>query len=454
MDKKKNRITLIGAGLVGSLLSVYLARRGYQVRMYERRPDMRKDKVTAGRSINLALSDRGFKGLEGVGLAGPIRKIGIPMYGRVIHQTNGEVVFQPYGKDKQAIYSVSRAELNKALMDFAGADPNVSIEFNKRCIDVNLQLAVAELQDELSGEKSFVESDMVIAADGAFSAVRYAMLKTDRFEYSQHYLEHGYKELSIPAGPDNTFRLEKHALHIWPRNSYMLIALPNLDGSFTCTLFFPFEGQTSFEALDTAEKVTGFFNKEFPDAAALMPELTSEFFQHPTGSLVTVKCFPWTYKDKVLMLGDASHAIVPFFGQGMNAGFEDCTVLNELMDTYEDWKTILRAFEDSRKPNTDAIAELAYENFIEMRDKVADPLFLFRKKVEKFINEKYPEQFIPKYSMVTFSDIPYSEALETGKRQDAFFDKLLAAENIRETWNTPSGEDLIDKLLREYGFIE
>lgn len=453
MDKKQQHIALIGAGLVGSLLSIYLARRGHRVTIYERRPDMRKDKVAGGRSINLALSDRGFKGLEGVGLADKIRRIGIPMYGRMIHQLSGDVVFQPYGKENQAIYSVSRAELNKSLMNFAESESGVNIKFDQRCTDINIDQGVAELHHEQTGKRSFTEADVIMAADGAFSAVRYSMQKTDRFDYSQHYLEHGYKELSIPAGPGNSFLLEQNALHIWPRNSYMLIALPNPDGSFTCTLFFPFEGIPSFASLNTKEKVLTFFREQFPDALALMPDLEREFFAHPTGSLITIKCFPWSYKNKVLMLGDASHAIVPFFGQGMNSGFEDCTVLNELMEVYQNFEVLFKAFEQSRKPNTDAIAELAYENFIEMRDKVADPKFLFRKKVEKMLNEHYPEQFIPKYSMVTFSDIPYSEALEAGKRQDAFFEKLLAVPDIGQIWNIPAGEKMIKGLLKESGIL-
>lgn len=453
MNKKET--TIIGAGLVGSLLSLYLAKRGYKVNIYERRPDMRKDAISAGRSINLALSDRGFRGLEGVGLADEIRKTGIPMYGRVIHQTNGEVVFQPYGKDNQAIYSVSRGGLNIALMNFAESHSNVKIHFHQRCNDVDLDSNKVFMEDVRNGKKYEVDADLIFSADGAFSAVRYTMQKTDRFEYSQHFLEHGYKELTIPAGPNGEFLLDKNALHIWPRNSYMLIALPNPDGSFTCTLFFPYKGEQSFESLKTEEDVLRFFKNDFPDAVPLMPTLVPDFFNNPTGSLVTIKCFPWTHQHKMMMMGDAAHAIVPFFGQGMNSGFEDCTYLGQLMDEFsDDWSKIMPAFEQVRKPNTDAIAELAYENFIEMRDKVADSRFLLRKKIEKYINERYPDKFIPKYSMVTFSDMPYSEAFNTGKKQDEFFNQVMSIEHLEKVWETEEVQKMIHSRLREYGFLQ
>src|SRR5665213_2131264 len=410
-------VTIIGAGLVGSLLAIYLAKRGHKVKIYERRADLRKKRISAGKSINLALSDRGWRGLEGIGIDEEIRKVAIPMKGRMIHNLNGEVNFQPYGKEGQAIYSVSRGGLNCKLMDLAEHWDNIELFFEERCTDIDLESGTARFENSKSGKLTVNESDLIFGSDGAFSAVRGSMQITDRFNYSQHYLEHGYKELIIPPKADGSWELEKNALHIWPRGSYMLIALPNLDGSFTCTLFFPFEGENSFASITNAKELLDFFNRIFPDVVSLMPTVVHDYFLNPASSLVTVKCFPWRYKDKSVLIGDAAHAIVPFFGQGMNCGFEDCSVLNELMDKYEnDWDTILKEFELSRKPDADAIAELAVSNFVEMRDLVADKKFLLRKKIEAYLNEHFPDKWMSLYSMVTFSQIPYSKALKQGNR--------------------------------------
>ena len=412
IDKK---VTLIGAGLVGSLLSMYLAKRGYQVSIFEKRPDMRKAEYAGGRSINLALSHRGFNGLAAIGLADEIRKVGIPMYGRVLHQANGDVQYQAYGKEGEAIYSVSRGGLNKKLMELADADPNIHITFEKNCIDVDIKKGI---------------------------------------EYSQSYLDQGYKELTIPAGPNGTYLLEKEALHIWPRNNYMLIALPNLDGTFTCTLFFPFEGDVSFNSLKTRDQVQAFLSKDFADVYAISPEIVDEYMANPNGSLVTVRSYPWSYEDKLGLLGDASHAIVPFFGQGMNSGFEDCFELGKLMDQYPgDWKTILSEFQISRKPNADAIADMALENFIEMRDKVADQKFLLRKKIEQKLSKQYPENYISKYSLVSFGTAPYKDALAMGFKQDALFKEVLAIPEIENNWDSPEATQKIEQLLKEFGFI-
>jgi kynurenine 3-monooxygenase len=328
MENKK--ITIVGAGLVGSLLSIYLAKRGYKIDMFERRPDMRKAKISAGKSINLALSDRGWKGLEGVGIADEIKKIAIPMYGRSIHFKDGTTAFQPYGKDNQAIYSVSRAEINMRLMDLAEQQINVRIRFNERCTSIDRAKMQAHFENTETHKETVVASDLLFGSDGAFAASRLNMqLTSDRFEYNQHYISAGYKELIIPPGPNGEFMIEKNALHIWPRGSFMMIALPNTDGNFTCTLFFPFEGEKSFASINTREKVQKFFEEEFPDAVPLMPTLVDDYMNNPTSSLVTVKCFPWTFDDKIALIGDAAHAIVPFYGQGMNCGFEDCVVLNE-----------------------------------------------------------------------------------------------------------------------------
>lgn len=442
-------ITIVGAGLVGSLLSIYLAKRGHKVSLYERRPDMRKEDVSAGRSINLALSDRGLRGLEGVGIEDEIRKVMIPMYGRVIHNLNGEIAFQPYGKEGQAINSVSRGGLNCALMDVAEKNENLKIFFNERCTGIDLEKGITKIENQLSHQHNDIKSDLIFSADGAFSAARLQVqLSTNRFEYSQHYIEHGYKELNIPAGENGTWQMEKNALHIWPRGGYMLIALPNLDGSFTCTLFFPFEGKDSFESIINEIDLKEFFNRVFPDAVSLMPGLAHDYFSNPTGSLVTVKCFPWSYKDKLLLLGDAAHAIVPFFGQGMNCGFEDCTVLDQLMEEYGDnWQTIFNSFGHQRKPNSDAIAELALQNFIEMRDLVGDKKFLLRKKIEAAFSKKYPDKWIPLYSQVTFSHIPYAEAFRNGKKQDEIMKHIMSIQDIENKWDSEEVEKYILKLV-------
>ncbi len=443
------KITIIGAGLVGSLLAILLAKRGNKVNVYERRPDMRKATISAGKSINLALSDRGWKALQIAGIAEDIKKIAIPMRGRMVHDIEGKLNFLPYGKDDQAIYSVSRGELNCRLMSLAEQNENVRFLFNERCIDVDLKNASTSFENFETHKTSKIESDLVIGSDGAFSALRLSMqMKTDLFNYSQHYIEHGYKELLIPAKTNGDWALEKNALHIWPRESFMLIALPNMDGSFTCTLFFPFDGETSFANLKTEKQLVDFFNKNFPDVVPLMPTLAHDFFHNPTSSLVTVKCQPWNFEDKTLLIGDAAHAIVPFFGQGMNCGFEDCTVLNTLLDNHGDnWKNICNEFQQLRKPNSDAIADLALANFIEMRDLVADPQFLLRKKIEKTFHEKHPHKWIPLYSMVTFSDLPYSLALAEGKKQDKIMNEILQIDNINEKWNSKEIEDAILKQL-------
>lgn len=433
----KKDITIIGAGLVGSLLSIYLSKRGYKVRIYERRGDMRKGKMSAGRSINLALSDRGLLALEKVGLADEIKKISIPMHGRYIHNLDGSTAFQPYGKEGQYINSVSRGTLNMKLMDLA-EQHGVQIFFNEKCTVLDWDKDVLEFENTSGANVPPARADLVFGADGAFSAARLQhQLRHDKFNYQQYYIDCGYKELTIPPTADGNFAMEVNALHIWPRKDYMLIALPNLDKTFTCTLFFPFEGEASFEKLTTKERVKEFFEKTFPDTVKLMPDYINEFFTNPTSSLVTVKCFPWIRDDKFALIGDAAHAIVPFFGQGMNCGFEDCRVLDGLVDKHkEDWQAILREYQSLRKPDADAIADLAINNFTEMRDKTADPKFLLQKKIEAKLHEKYPDKWIPAYSQVTFSPhIRYSEALQRGQKQEAIMQEIMKAPDIEITWD-------------------
>ncbi len=439
------KATVAGAGLVGSLWSVYLAQRGYKVDVFERRPDLRKAELSAGRSINLALSDRGWKALKKVGLEDEIHKVAIPMYRRVMHAEDGSLTYQPYGKEDQAIWSVSRGGLNCVLMDLAEKEGNVKIHFEHKCDGVNLEDGSAKFTDINSNKTAQTEPGLLFGTDGAFSAVRRTMQKTDRFSYSQEYIDHGYKELSIHPNPDGTHKIEKNALHIWPRGEFMLIALPNMDGSFTCTLFHPYGGEVGFDALDSDDKVVDFFKKTFPDAYELMPNLLEDWHENPTSSLVIIRCFPWTKNGKVALLGDSSHAIVPFYGQGMNAGFEDCTVFERILDeTDENWTEAMRLYEIERKPNADAIADLAMYNFVEMRDKTGDPTFLLQKKIERKFSDSHPGKWMPLYSMVTFSHIPYADALETGMRQNRIMQEIMALPNIEERWQD---DDIMEMIL-------
>lgn len=425
------KVCIVGAGLVGSLFSVFLSRRGYTVDVYEKREDMRKKGFIGGRSINLALSDRGWKALKTVGLDDEIKKIALAMKGRMIHDVEGNTNLQAYGDEGQFIYSISRGMLNLALINETEPDPNVTYYFDKKCHKINRKGEVV-FKDMSKETLSTHNYDIVIGADGAYSAVRNNLQKTGRFNFSQSYLEHGYKELCILANEDGSHKLDKNALHIWPRKSFMLIALPNLDGSFTLTLFLQFEGDISFKALDSDEKVSVFFEKYFKDAKELMPNLIDDWHDNPTSALVTMKCDPWHYKN-TLLLGDASHAIVPFYGQGMNSGFEDCTVLNQMLeDSNDDWEQTIPTFSKIRKQDANAISDLALRNFIEMRDSVIDPNFILKKKIEKQIRKKYSNAYLPLYSMVTFSDMRYSEALAKAKKQDLLFEEILKEPEIAQ----------------------
>jgi kynurenine 3-monooxygenase len=444
MNSQKH-IAITGAGLVGSLLSIYLVKRGYKVSVFERRHDMRKSKGYEGRSINLALSNRGIKALEEVELAEELKKEAIPMHGRIVHDLQGNTNFQPYGKAGQYINSISRSGLNKVLMTKAES-LGVEFHFEQRITSVDFEKTQLNIQQSTLDIQQ-LKFDLIIGSDGAFSSVRLSMQLTDRFDFAQEYIEHGYKELHIPDDAAGSFQMKKNALHIWPRESYMLIALPNPDGSFTLTLFFPFKGDPSFEKLSTKESVSDFFKSVFPDAYSLMPNLLEEFFQNPTSSLVTMKCYPWV-RNKTLLIGDAAHAIVPFYGQGMNAGFEDCRRLNQLLDSHQDdWEKVLPLFQEERKPNADAIAQLALDNFIEMRDLVNDADFILRKKIESKLHELFPEKWIPLYSMVTFHEnIPYSVAYETGQKQKKIMEEVLKKPGIETSWNELNFGEIVGRL--------
>src|SRR5690554_3466682 len=442
---KDKKVAVVGAGLVGSLLAVLLAKEGMQVDVFERRPDLRKAKKIEGRSINLALSNRGFKALGKAGFADEIKAIAIPMYGRKMHDEKGNLTYQSYGKENEAIYSVSRGELNRKLMELAEDYENIQYRFNHACKDINLESNTILFEDPNTGEQSSYAYDHIFGTDGAFSAVRGVLQKTSLFNYSQEYLPHGYKELYFPALPENSFCFDKNCLHIWPRGEFMLIALPNLDGSFTVTLFFPMKGETSFESMDTEEKVIDFFQKTFPDALANMPTLTKDYFENPTSTLVTIRCSPWNFEDKVMLMGDASHAVVPFYGQGLNAGMEDCTVFFDLLDQHNsDMGTMFDLFSEKRVKDGNAIADLALYNYIEMRDLAGDVDFLIRKKIERKFSDLYPNSWMPLYSQVTFSHIPYSEALAAGNRQRKIMDEVMKMENIHQNWDE---QKVIEKIL-------
>ncbi len=476
----KQKVIIIGAGLSGSLLSLYLAKRGIETAVYESRGDMRLEEMSAGRSINLALSDRGIAALKEVGMDEYMLKEAVPMYGRLIHSVDGATKLLPYsGREGEYINSVSRGGLNIALINEADNYAESTFHFNQRCVDFNCESGEALIENSETGETFHVQGDTLIATDGAGSAVRQAMMKCrsiERFNYSQEFLEHGYKELSIPpirteSGSDllnegessgaiklnanenriDLFRMEKNALHIWARRQFMMIALPNFDGSFTCTLFLAFEGEDSFEAIDTgrwgkvrtgsgsdlvnanissqidqplasargSDSLLAFFEANFPDAIPLMPTLAHDFFTNPTGNLGTIKCFPWNVGGKSLLLGDSAHALVPFYGQGMNASFEDCRVLNELIERHDtNWEVVFEEYGKQRKENTDAIADMAVENFYEMRDAVTDPVFVRRRELEMKLEQTFPDYF-SKYSLVTFrEEIPYAEALKRGNAQN------------------------------------
>jgi kynurenine 3-monooxygenase len=436
------KFVLIGSGLAGGLLAAYLGRRGYDVDLYERRADPREGNIVGGRSINLAISTRGIHALEQIGIADEALQHAIPMRGRMIHDKSGALHFSPYDVDpKNCINSIGRGALNTAVIEAAQRYPNVRVYFNHKCTNVDLDSATAHLETSLvaagsprdesvrmadvspaNSENQIISAhgDAVIGVDGAFSAVRQSMQMQIRgFEYDERYLAHGYKELTIPPGSDGSWQMEKHALHIWPRKSFMMIALPNPDGSFTCTLFWEFKGPRSFAATKTDNDVRQFFDEEFPDAVPLMPTLLEDFRQNPTGSLVTIRCAPWYYKDKVALVGDAAHAVVPFYGQGMNAAFEDCVVLDECLEEFpENRERAFAEYFSRRKGNADALADLALENFIEMRDKTASKAFRAKKKLDHFLEAALPGIYLPLYTMVTFTRIPYAEAARRARLQD------------------------------------
>lgn len=470
-------VLIVGAGLVGSLAAIYMAKRGFNVEVYERRPDMRTVEISAGRSINLNLSCRGIEALKRIGIADDVLAEVVPMMGRMMHARDGALTYQPYGKDDTEFgNSVSRGGLNKMLMDIAEETGTVKFHFNLKADDADFDSNTMTFTNE-QGEKIEVRASVIIGTDGAASAVRREMLKLDGYESTVEPLDYGYKELYIAPNADGSFKIEKNALHIWPRGTYMLIALPNFDGSFTVTLFLPYKGELSFEKLTTEESVREFFTEHFRDATELMPDLVETFMNNPTGHMETIKTFPWNVGGQCVLMGDAAHGVVPFFGQGMNCGFEDLTVFEECIADHlanggalyverrlrtdeeprktarlqlegeSNWQKLFEDFANRRKENCDAIADMAVENFIEMRDKVGDPKFLLAKAVEKILEKRFPGRYVSRYSLVTFSNVPYKLAKDAGIICDEILAELVSGIDKAEDVDLKKAEKLIDERL-------
>lgn len=443
---KNNEVTVLGAGLIGSLMSIFLKQQGLDVTVYDKRPDKRKTPYDeGGRSINMALSHRGWRSLEKLGLKDKVLPLAIPMYGRRIHDEHGKTTFTPYGINDQAIYSISRGKFNQLLAEEA---EQLGAKFHFDHKSTYTDFRTQEITFDTPDGEMKIEAPVIIGADGAYSSLRMSMQKQTRFNYRQEYISHGYKELTIPATDTREFAMDPNALHIWPRGKFMLIALPNPDKSFTCTLFLPFEGtKVCFDKINDESDLEHVFLHYFNDVFQLMPELKKEYFKNPTSALINVECYPWVQGNS-LLIGDASHAMVPFYGQGMNCGFEDCYILNGLIEKYgaNSWKLVFEKFQKIRKRDTDAICQLAMENFVEMRDSVSNPKFLLRKKIEGKLQQLFPNDWIPLYSMVTFSDMSYSEAYAQGKLQEVIMDKVMSSPLITENWDKLDYEDIINQM--------
>jgi len=448
MKQAPKNIAIVGSGLVGSLLSIYLKRLGHHVTVFDRRPDIRTIEFS-GRSINLAMSNRGWRTLAEIGIESAIKKIALPMDKRAMHVVGKPLYYQKYGKDNESIWSISRGVLNRKMIDLA-EDSGVVFKFGEKVWDVILPEAKLMTGETEKGEWKEYQYDIIFGCDGAFSRIRHKMQRRSRFDYSQDFIDVGYKELTIPANADGSHKLDASSFHIWPRGRFMFIAMPNIDGSFTCTLFMPFEGPNSFESIKTNEDAKTFFGKHFPSVSNEIENLATDFFKNPTSAMVTMKCYPWTYWDKIALVGDSAHAIVPFYGQGMNAGFEDIYVLDKIIKRNgDDWEAIFQSYQKERKINADAIATLSYRNFIEMSSKTADPMFLLQKKIEKRMADRHPDQWLPLYSRVTFSYRPYAEALAIGDMQEGIMAQIMQLPDIEEKWDSVEVEQMILKLLQE-----
>ncbi len=473
-------IAVVGAGLVGSLLAIFLAKRGFEVDVFERRQDMRQVEISAGRSINLNMSRRGIEALERVGIADQVLAEVVPMMGRMMHSREGKLTYQPYGKDDTEYgNSVSRGGLNKILMNRAEETGKVKFHFNMKAESIDFERNIIRFTGA-DGKTICAHASLIMGTDGGGSAVREEMMRLADYQCTIDPLDYGYKELYIPPAADGGFQLEKNALHIWPRGSFMVIALPNFDGSFTVTLFLPYKSNDDccFDKLKDEQSVGKFFSDFFPDAVPLMPDLVENFMSNPTGHMETIRCYPWQLDGKALLLGDAAHGVVPFYGQGMNCGFEDLSVLDRLIEEHvshggslyverrlrghktasehmsrrqqqftHNWAKIFKTFVEERKENCDAIAEMAVENFIEMRDRVADPKFLLAKAVEKILEKKFPGQYVSRYSLVTFSTVPYKLAQEAGVICEEILSELVVGLEKADDVDLAKAEVLIRSKL-------
>jgi kynurenine 3-monooxygenase len=450
-SRERPRLVVVGGGLVGSLLAVYMARRGHHIDVYDRQPDPRRSHAGGARpSINLTLCERGLAALATVGLKEQVLALAVPVKGRRIHALDGEISFQPYGNHGEAIYSISRCDLGALLVKVAEQTPGVTYHFDQKCIHVDAPNATARFEHIPTGELTEVRSAKIFGADGAYSGVRLQLQKTQLFDYSQQYSCQGYKELTIPARPDGAWALQPDALHIWPRGNFMLIGFPNHNGTFACALYAPFHGESSFATLTSETRLLAFMREFFPDVVDEIPRLAEQFFSRSANTMMTVRCQPWSRSGNVLLLGDAAHAILPSYGQGANAGFEDVAVLERCMDTYgDDWESVFAAVERLRKPNMDVMADLCVDHFDELRDHVGDPRFLLRKAIERKLHELFPERFAPLYSMVAFTCTPYAEAVRIDRDQRALVDRILALEGIEARLRGPEVASLVEHCIQE-----
>jgi kynurenine 3-monooxygenase len=453
MCVQSEKIAILGAGLVGSVLAMYLARRGYQVDVFERHSDLRQLGAVGHRSsISMTLCDRGLHVLDDIGVGDAIRELTVPVYGRRIHTLTDLGPFQPYGNKGEALYAISRNDMNQALLIHAEKYPNIHFHYNEKCIDVDLPSTTITFENTKTGSTTRYQPDRLFAADGAYSIVRRHMQRLDRFNYSQRYLDYGYRELTIPATASGEAIFDRNELHLWPRNSYLLLGFANRDNSITVSLFLPFIGPTSFASLRTTDDIRQFFEDSFPDALPYMPDLEKEYFAKVPNSMVTIQCSPWSYGDRITLIGDAAHAIVPYYGQGANAGFEDCMIFNRCLERHgDDWAAVFANFEALRKPNTDLIGQLAADHFVELNARVNDPRFLLRKQIERKVNRMYPNAYTPFYSMIAFSSRPYIEAMQVEQRQRVIIDRVMDLEHIEARWDSFEVEQIIHQLIRDAG---
>ncbi|MEM7537324.1 MAG: NAD(P)/FAD-dependent oxidoreductase [Chloroflexota bacterium] len=441
-------MVVVGAGLVGAVLSMHLAQAGFKVQLYEKRGDPREMKPKLDRSINITLCERGFRSLDMIGVGDLVREYCIPLYGRIIHGVNGQT-YQPYGNRNEAIYAIRRHDLNRLLVDCAARHKNIDVQFNHKCLDIDLQTASLKVQHERTGEVKQIQASQLFGTDGAHSVVRQKMQCLKRFNYSQVYLDQGYKELVLPATDTSDWPLKKNAIHVWPRDNFMVLAFPNLDQTFTCTLHMPYEGPISHESITSYEDYRTLFAEHFPDLLPMITFQLEDYVENPIESLITIKCFPWTYKDKIALVGDACHAIYPYYGQGANSGFEDCQVLMDCIDAHHgDWHSILRDYETRRKVHTDAIADLSMEHITVLRKLVGDPTFHLRKKIERRLLFLQPDQ-ADLYHNIAFTCKGYAEARQLERKNSAVIDQLLAIEKIEDKLDSPQMQPLLINLLNQ-----